>query len=186
MTPTLASARSAFFQQYNFDFDHSATLHTEFRRLAKIRQWKQGSNSRIFEKAWHQCFGLEVPVGYNIDGLKSRVGAQFGTDNKEFPSMLRSLQTLDLEGGASKKARFRSAGTEFESHYGSDARVSERWQTLCQDCGVNPVPSSINQCKKVQPLQRCARQDPRGRIHANVSFRSLGTQRCEHQHLSFP
>jgi len=50
MTPTLALARSAFFQQYNFDFDPHATLHIEFRRLAKIRNWKQESNSKIFEK----------------------------------------------------------------------------------------------------------------------------------------
>jgi len=186
MTPMLASTRSAFFQQYKFDFDPLATLHIEFRRLAKIRNWKQGSNSRIFEKAWSQCFGSEVPVGHNIDGMESRVGAQYGTDNEDFLSMLRSLQSLDLEGGTNKKARVRRAGTEFASHYGSDARVTERWQALCQDCGVNPVPSSINQCKKVQPLQRCARRDSRGRTHANASFRSSGTQRCEHQHLSFP
>jgi len=182
MTPTLASARPAFFQQYNFDFDPHATLHTEFRRWAKIRNWKQGSNSRIFEKAWSQCFGSEVPVGHNIDGMESRFEAQYGTDNEDFSSMLRSLQSLDLEGGTNKKARVRRAGTEFASHYGSDARVTKRWQALCQDCGVNLVPSSINQCKKVQSLQRCARRDPRGRIHANVSFRSLGTQRCEYQH----
>jgi len=118
--------------------------------------------------------------------MESRFEAQYGTDNEDFSSMLRSLQSLDLEGGTNKKARVRRAGTEFASHYGSDARVTKRWQALCQDCGVNLVPSSINQCKKVQSLQRCARRDPRGRIHANVSFRSLGTQRCEYQHLSFP
>lgn len=184
MTPMLASARSAFFQQYDFDFDPRATLHSEFRRLAKIRKWKQGSNSRIFDKAWNQCFGSEVPVGHNIDEMESRVGTQYGTDDEDFSSMLRSLQNLDLEGGT--KAKIQRAGTEFASHYGSDARVTERWQALCQDCGVNPVPSSIKQCKKVQPLQRYARRDPRGRIHANVSLHSLGTQRCEHQHLSFP
>ena len=175
MAPISASTRSTFFQQYHFDFDPCATLHTEFRRLAKFRKWKQGSNSKIFERAWNQCFGIEVPVGYNIDGRESCFGAEYSTDNEGFSSMLRSLQSLDLEGGTNKRARVRRVGTEFASHYGSDARVTERWQALCQDCGVSPVPSSINQCKKVQPLQRCAGWDPDGRIHADVSFHALGT-----------
>jgi len=186
MAPMLASTRSAFFQQYNFDLDPRATLHTEFRRLAESRKWKQGSNSKIFEKAWNQCFGSEVPVAYNIDRIEDRVGAQYSTDNEDFSSMLRSLQSLDLEGGTNKKAKVRRVGTEFASHYGSDAGVKEKWQALCQDCGVNPVPPSISQCKKVQPLQRCARRDSGSRIHANVSCHSLGTQRSKHQHLSFP
>ena len=47
MTPILASTRSTFFQQYEFDFDPCATLHTDFRRLAKLRKWKQRSNSKV-------------------------------------------------------------------------------------------------------------------------------------------
>ena len=152
MAHILASTRSAFFQQYHFDLDLRATLHTEFRRLAKSRGWKQGSNSKIFEKAWNQCFGSKVPVGYNIDRIEHRVGAQHSMDNEGFSSMLHSLQSLDLEGGTNKKARARRVGTEFASHYGSDPSVTEKWQALCQDCGVNPVPPSINQCKKVQLL----------------------------------
>ena len=156
MTDILAWTRSAFFQQYEFYFDPRATLLTEFYRLAKIRKWKQGSNSKIFEKAWNQCFGLEVPVGYNIDGRKRPNGAQCGTDNQDFSSMLHSLQSFEFEGGTKKKAKARRVGEEFASYYGSDAHVTEKWQELCQDCGVNPVPPSISQCKKVQPLQRCA------------------------------
>lgn len=107
MAPILASIRSTFFQQYNFDFDPCATLHTEFRRLAKFRKWKQGSNSKIFEKAWDQCFGLEIPVGYNIDKRESLVGAQYDMGNKDLSSVLRSLQSLDLEGGTKKRAKVR-------------------------------------------------------------------------------
>lgn len=181
-----ASTRSTFFQQYDFDFDPCATLHTEFRRLALFRKWKQGSKSKIFEKAWDQCFGSEAPVGCNIDGGEILVGAQYDMDNKDFSCVLRSLQSLDLEGGTNKRARVQRVGTEFVSHYGSDAHVTERWQALCQDCGVNPVPPSISQCKKVQPLQRCVGRDPGGHIHANVSFYASGTQRRKHQHLSLP
>ena len=46
MTPILASIKSVFFQQYDFNFDPCVTLHTEFRRLAKFRKWKQGSIAR--------------------------------------------------------------------------------------------------------------------------------------------
>ncbi len=120
-------------------------------------------NSKIFEKAWNQCFGSGIPVGYNIDRRESCFEAEYGTDDEGFSSILRSLQSLDL-GGTNKRARIRRVGTEFASYYGSDARVTERWQALCQDCGVSPIPPSINQCKKVQPLQRCARRDPGGRI----------------------
>ncbi len=142
MAPMLASTRSAFFQP----------LHTDFRRLAESRKWKQGSNSKIFEKAWNQCFGSEVPVAYNIDRIEDRVRAQYSTDNEGFSSLLHRLQSLDLEGGTNKNARARRVGTEFASLYGSDPYVTERWQALCQDCGVNPVRPSIKQCKKVPPL----------------------------------
>jgi len=153
MALILASTRSAFFQQYNFHFNPHATLHTEFRRLAEDRKWKRGSNSKLFEKAWGHCFGPEVPVGCNIDRRESRTGAQHGTDNDEFSSTLHSLQSLGLEGGATKRApRVQRVGAEFVSYYGNDAHVTERWQALCQDCGVNPVPPSIKKCKKVQPL----------------------------------
>jgi hypothetical protein len=152
MTHILASTRWAFFQQYGFDLNPRATLHTEFRRLVNVRKWKQGSNSKKFEKAWMQCFGSEVPVGYNVDGRGSRSRAPYSADNEDFSSVLGSLQSFDL-GGRTQKARVRRVGAEFASNYGSDARVTERWQELCQDCGINPVPPSINQCKKVQPLQ---------------------------------
>lgn len=167
----LASTRSAFFQQYNFDLNPHATLHTEFHRLANFRKWKQGSKSEKFEKAWMQCFGSKVLVGRNIDGRESRVTAPNGTGNGKFSSMLGSLQSLNLEGGRKKrKARVQRVGAEFASNYGTDAGVTESWQELCQDCGVNPIPPSITQCKKVQPLQRCARRDPGSHIHANVSL----------------
>ena len=152
MALILASTRSAFFQHYDFQNPH-ATLYTELHRLAKYRKWKQGSNSKIFEKAWNHYFGPEVPVGCNIDRRESRTGAQHGTDDGEFFSLLCSLQGFDLGGGIIKrKGRIQRVGPEFASHYGSDACITEKWQALCQDCGVNPVPPSINQCKNVQLL----------------------------------
>lgn len=103
-----------------------------------------------------------------MDEGESFVRAQYDTDNEEFFYVLRSLQNLNLNGGTKKRARARRVDTELVSHYGSDAHVTQRWQALCRDCGGNPVPLSISQCKKVQPLQRRAGRDPGGRIHANV------------------
>lgn len=40
-----------------------------------------------------------VPVGYNIDERGSLVGGQYDMDTKDFPSVMHSLQSLDLGGG---------------------------------------------------------------------------------------
>ncbi|MCJ1439485.1 hypothetical protein MMC27_008879 [Xylographa pallens] len=153
MAPILASTRSVFFQQYDYQFEPRATLYTEFYRLARSRKWKQESNSQKFEKAWGQCFGPDIPVGCNIDRKEDYIRAQYAEDDADFPSMLRALQSLDLGGRTTTKtAKPQRVVTEFASHYGSNDRVIEKWQALCQDCGVNPVSFSINQCKKVQLL----------------------------------
>jgi len=153
MAAIQATTRSAFFQQYDFQFDPRAALYTEFHRLAKHRKWKQGSNSIVFEKAWNQCFGSEVPVGSNLNERERRAEAQHSTDNDEFSSMLRSLQSLDLGGETTRRrGRAERVSGQFASYYGSDAGVTERWQALCQDCGISPVPSSINKCKRVCTL----------------------------------
>ena len=120
MALMLASKRSAFFQNYDFQFDPHATLHTEFRRLAKYRKWKQGSKSKIFEKAWDRYFSPEVPVGFNINRRQNRNGAQHKVGDNELYSMLHSLQSLDIEGRRSKrKIQAQRVGPEFASHYGS-------------------------------------------------------------------
>lgn len=104
MTPILASTRSAFFQQHDFDFNPRAALHTEFCRLANFRKWKQGSNRKKFGKAWMQCFRLEVPIDYNFDGNGSLVSAPYGADNEGFSSLLGgSLQSLNHHPSTSAK-----------------------------------------------------------------------------------
>ena len=127
MALILVSTRSAFFQQYDFHFNSHATLHTEFRRLAKDRKWKKVSNSKLFEKAWDHCFGSEVPVGCNIDRRESRTEAQHGTNNDEFFFMLHSLQSLDLEEGTIKRTlRAQRVEVKFVFHYDNDAHVTKR------------------------------------------------------------
>ncbi len=153
MAPSPASTKPTFFEKYNFDFDPRASLYTEFLRLAESRQWKQGSKRKAFEKAWYECFGSDVPVGCNIDKGASRVGARRTTNDEVFSPILLGLKNLDLGTKATKKGmKHREVGPEFATHYGADASVKERRQALCRDCGVDPPPSSIMKCKKVQPL----------------------------------
>ena len=141
----LAFTRSTFFENYNFDYDPHATLYIEFRRLAKARGWKQGSNSKVFEKAWNRCFGAAIPVGFNIDKRKPR---DEGTG--ELLSSLRRLQDLSLERRMTKRERkAQKARSEFTYYYGDSVHIVAKWQILCQDCGIQPIPSSVSQCKKV-------------------------------------
>ena len=47
---------------------------------------------------------------------------------------------------------------ELESHYGNDWSKLDKWQALCSEVGVTPVPQSITKCKAVSisigPLAR--------------------------------
>lgn len=149
MTRILASTRSAFFDSYEgFQLNPQASLYTEFRRLATSRGWKQGSNSKVFEKAWCRCFGNDIPVGHNID-LVNRSGPKGSLDDEDEPSLLLELQDLNIKETASTKIRKGRVVAEFTSHYGADVSKLEKWQDVCRDCGVHPVPASIKQCKKV-------------------------------------
>lgn len=151
MTPILASTRSVFFQQYNFDSDPLATLYGKFRRMAKGRKWRQGSNSKKFEEGWHHCFGPDIRVAYNIDKRAFPVGAHIATDDA-MSSLMRSVQSLHLERRSNGNIRAEMANLDFTPYYSSDADITEKWQTLCQDYGIDPVPTSIKQCKKMRPL----------------------------------
>ena len=153
MAHSPASTNPTFFEKYNFDFDPHVSLYAEFLRLAESRQWKQGSKSKAFEQAWYTCSGSDVPVGCNVDKEAGQVGAQRTTDDEVFSSILLGLENLELATRATKKGmKCKDVGREFAMHYGADASLKERWQALCRDCGVNPPPSSITKCKKVQPL----------------------------------
>lgn len=52
----------------------------------------------------------------------------------------------------SKKQQKRQAecySIEFETHFGTNANNLEAWQDLCLEVGIEPIPTSITQCKKV-------------------------------------
>jgi len=41
-------------------------------------------------------------------------------------------------------------GKQFADYYGSDVHDINAWQALCIELGVDPVPDTIAQCKKVR------------------------------------
>ena len=150
--------------------------------MARSRNWKQGPKSKKFENAWSQCFGTEIPVGCKIGREESYIGAQYATDEADFSSMLHALESLGLEGGTTKRVtRAQRVATKFASHYGSNDSVIEKWQALCEDCGINIVPPSIKQCKKVELSHPTC---PTEMMLTYVSA-ILGTEKREYQHIPF-
>ena len=138
----LASTRYSFFQRYQFECRQEASLYEEFRRLAKERKWKQGSNSNVYDKAWRECFGASVPVGTKMEDSQR--------DEKELVNVISRLEDLDLEAKWMKREKkYRKAARKFATYYGMDDEALESWQALCQDCGIEGDLAPITACKKV-------------------------------------
>lgn len=48
-----------------------------------------------------------------------------------------------------KKRRHEAIAGEIEGIYGTDNTKLEKWQELCRDVKIEPVPTSITKCRKV-------------------------------------
>ncbi|OCL11914.1 hypothetical protein AOQ84DRAFT_386496 [Glonium stellatum] len=144
MSLILAVTKLVFFENYHdFRVDPEASLFEEFHRLARKRQWKQGANSKLFEKSWCQCFGDDIPVGLNIDELVNNTES---LDDDE-ALLVSKLQNLRIDKKRKSKIKKSAVAPQFTFHYGEDASNFEKWQQLCLDCGIKLVPDSIKQCK---------------------------------------
>ncbi|KAL8792191.1 MAG: hypothetical protein Q9195_005213 [Heterodermia aff. obscurata] len=139
----LASIRLSFFEKYEFGIRNGFGIYDEFERLARTRNWRRGSKSRKYEKAWRECFGDDVPVGTMVEGSDMN-----GEEEDELAQLLSELENLDLQGGR-REERLRHVAQQFTTYYGMDDRVLESWQALCQDCGIDGHFTSIRKCKKV-------------------------------------
>jgi hypothetical protein len=56
--------------------------------------------------------------------------------------------------GQDKKERYRKEwgkcfSSEFEKHYGGDASSLAGWQSLCSEVGLDAIPESVQECKRV-------------------------------------
>ncbi len=133
-----ASTKSEFFAKYEgFQLKPQASVLDEFQRLAAQRQWKPGSKSRTYEKAWQKCIGVSVAPGQLV---------QLGG---EMAVVLDGLERLNVSERPPTKISRRRVAAEFSLHYGYDSSKKEKWQDVCRDCGLSSIPTSITMCKKV-------------------------------------
>ena len=76
-------------------------------------------------------------------------------DHDPTAPLVREFQRLSLQRGWKadgkkyRQSRQNCFAQEFEYHYGHASDKLAGWQTLCKDVYISPIPSSINQCKKV-------------------------------------
>jgi hypothetical protein len=54
---------------------------------------------------------------------------------------------------AKRKQQVKALTAEIAHHYGTHMNKLDRWQQLCEDVGVDVIPTSITQCRKV-PFER--------------------------------
>ena len=163
MTDIIASTRAAFFEHYNHPFDPNETAYNEFLSLATSRNWKQGSKKDAFGNAWRLCFGPGIPVGIEPETYDMN-GRAFDYTGDELAEQLQNLNLRATKPTRHEVQHGQVAGL-FTHYYGSDVSRLEKWQMLCSDCGVAPIPTSITQCKKVStsprtPIQPSLRQHP--------------------------
>ncbi|KAF3048737.1 hypothetical protein E8E11_002500 [Didymella keratinophila] len=82
---------------------------------------------------WYQYPGFEpnprVPFKHEFGRLCKHVGAQSKKEKK-------NLQTEALT-------------AEIKHHYGANLSRLDRWQELCEEVGIEKIPTSIAQCQKV-------------------------------------
>lgn len=68
----------------------------------------------------------------------------------DFNSLFNRLAIKEgLSKSQRKKRRHEAIAGEIDAIYGRDTSKLEKWQELCRDVKIEPVPSSITQCKKV-------------------------------------
>lgn len=82
---------------------------------------------------WFQYPGFEpnprAPFKHELGRLSSHIGAKTKNQKKD-------LQKLALT-------------AEIKFHYGASMGRLDRWQELCEEVGIEKIPTSITQCQKV-------------------------------------
>ncbi|KAJ4365991.1 hypothetical protein N0V95_000368 [Ascochyta clinopodiicola] len=107
---------------------------------------------------------LVVAVAASSDGSTSQISdsgssnpdvgyfAQQGiiaSPNDDFNSLFKRLAIREgLSKTQRKKRRNHAIAAEMDAAYGTDITKLEKWQELCRDVGIEPVPQSITQCRK--------------------------------------
>jgi hypothetical protein len=124
--------------------------------LALARGWRL--NSKAWHRYWRACFGTEFTPQLTpyADPLFPSFFACFPgfTPDDTAPmerEFARLAKFMGWSGSVAAVYRGQAYGAEFGRTYGGDANASrlERWQALCAEVRISPVPQSITQCRKV-------------------------------------
>ncbi|KAJ4291692.1 hypothetical protein N0V90_009587 [Kalmusia sp. IMI 367209] len=141
----------------HFILDRTSTPKAEFTRLAIFfLGWdSSGLNWRV---NWKACFGEEYIWGGGrptSPTITSRHASNNTPPSGLTPSSLSSDSSSSSSSGSSSgsSAQSREVGFQdivnyFDNEYGTNFNSLEAWQRLCKDLSVDPVPESINKCRK--------------------------------------
>lgn len=88
--------------------------------------------------------------------ISSSAGSDRDSDSVSDLGFIEQFKQLAIENGWSKKEkakhRYDFFDEAWDAAFGTDMSKLEKWQELCQMCKIEPVPESINKCKKVSQL----------------------------------
>jgi hypothetical protein len=86
---------------------------------------------------WLQFFGFEPSPTAKFKKELARLAKHENWSNKE-----------------KRKQQVKALAAEIAHHYGTHLNKLNRWQQLCEDVGIDVVPKSITQCRKVSIAMR--------------------------------
>lgn len=164
---TKAPVHTYFVLQFpDFDYDSRASPKLEFQRLRQFRNWKAASRPykrarRLFLEAFDQEFDSDLDVffkdfktfDYNprnepkAEFERLRVHKKWKKNYKKTPAD----QILKEEYQAIRDEFFEAFVGVFSYYFGLD-KDYHNWEYLCGLLGVNPIPSTAEECEKVSNL----------------------------------
>ena len=175
------STTPGYFQKFRsngfiYDFN-SPSPSAQFDSLATHMGWVEGSKAyrrqqaRFSTTQYGRSLPLFSPPSYGpipttsgndtrstyFDAFRSQ-GFVPDLLTSDVMSEFKRLAKLQRWGKKSKKYGqqrnmcLTALAEDFESHYGHDVTRLDRWQDLCREVYIDPVPPSITQCKKASIL----------------------------------
>lgn len=151
----------AFFvkHRYFFEYDCTAPPHTEFARLTSLsrRRISRATFSAALVAEFNgplDTFFFRYPIlEYNPRGAPMAEFRRLVSANGWDPERARNPEhSREPESRAYNNARsafFDAFRNEFDHRFGADAEGIVTWQSLCETLGIDPMPGSVTQCKKV-------------------------------------
>jgi hypothetical protein len=74
----------------------------------------------------------------------------FHADSLEGSELARLAKYEQWSSKTKRKQQVKALSAEITHHYGTHKNKLDRWQQLCEDVGIDVVPTSIRQCRKVR------------------------------------